>query len=152
MHRVPSHVLQKLFHHHCITLLPHKKGHPICLGKGTIGRPRNHHYTHNTCTSTGATWPLTTVWAWNRCVTYWDRSNSISMRPINNPLRRHTKTRTMTPLWFPLLKLHLNWTKLPNLWSGIFRSSQRLTMLVTFTQRNWNPCPSIYGSHKLVIL
>jgi hypothetical protein len=37
MRRLSPHVLQELFHYRSTTLLPHKKGCPICLGKRTAG-------------------------------------------------------------------------------------------------------------------
>jgi hypothetical protein len=152
MRRLSLHVLLKLFNYCCTTFSPHKERHPIYLGKRTAGCPRNHHHTHNAQTSPSMTQPLITIWAWNRHITYWNRSNPLPARSTSDPSRWHTKTRTTMPLQFSLSKLHLNWAKLPNLWLGIFRHPQRSTMLVALTQRNWNPCLGIHGPCKSMIL
>ena len=96
--------------------------------------------------------PLKTIWTRNRCIPHRHRSCPIPMQPTNYPPWQNSKTRTTTPMWISLLEIYLHWTKLPNLWSGIFGSNEGTVMLVPLAKRHRNPYLGIHRPHKPQIL
>jgi hypothetical protein len=152
MRRIQPHVLLGLLHHCRTNHTPHKKGCTIRLGTRATSSTGNHHSTYHELTCPSTTRPLPPIWTRNRRIInrYW--GHIISTRPTNHLSRWNNKAGTTMPMWFLLPEILHNRAKLPNLWSGIFGSYARTTLLVPSVKRNIYPCPGVYQPCKSLIL